>query len=1198
MIKFVEFIQQKDHEQERKHILKQLFKIIGFDLGMASNQILNQLVDIDIVKIRTYTYNSLIQVGQSLQDVISRQLTYPEYHDANLTLFAISRARIQYLGQNIPIFKLKHSLFEALMSSLHPEEVTPLTDSNLNICREDRQKQENFMIRKLIEFYSNDHLRILVDLSFKGRTIEFIEAFNHLDENQSPWYSKYKISLYDINIRRFVSLQPAEGMEIYLVHYNGFVFGTNYAKLMVIRERESSVNHKKGKISIFDEDEDFELNIAVSQSENNLQSQQDENKIEIASPEKWAKEHSVYDLPQEFTEQIEIYKHQQKEDDEMSDVEVKQAFIMNSNMLKSNTRRAKIESLSQKNVDKTCRCGLLAYKIEFQKQDINGIEKQKIKRLACYGVPGYGDNLVRKTFEGKNAHVLFLLWILQYSIDYFKDARKQSRFLNLFSMNGQSKEMSLILRGLVQIMGRDAHFIGDPNKLKLIWVENIRFYDIGNYFEDIALKDLSTRWQITQDLNYKDQLLLKVQCIYQIARNFMLNLRKLKFADQIYDFTVHGQGSGNSLGLSIFQYFYLDKQHIKGTPELEILEKEKLSMKSPYFYINQLNQSNSNRDFHEIDLESNIYRLYESEYSIAQCFMNFPVPIEYSKQRNLNIEINFESDQYKLDYKKQHSIYVIQNNIRFKLLYSSLYFVQKLVKVDKTYNLPTQKPDGLVMTTTLIENEYIWGVELIEAIAFQNSNSIRYLHITEEIMYLQSRIFQPFIRDVIANKSKTENNQIQQDILNMILNGFHHRFTQKYVGMHLIIHINDLALLRQTCITNESQITKFYEISHPYYFIEYFPDGSDPLQQVGSLYRLTAYINACNRVFLSQQMCKISPKNILYMDQQHLLLKNQWLNQQQQNQNTSLVDQQLQSFGKYKLIVQTLIVKDQDDLKSQEQNEITQMPKFDLESQKAEQQIITQQFLDFVKYFQHKINLPYDFKEFQKQSNLQKLYNHLFSLPKELDDTSDHQKSQIFLEQINQILLNKSSEFALSSQTKIFVNSVADDFEDFQKNYIIQSSHELNHAQFDQQKQNLQRQNFSLHEDFQRIKTIDQINSLKEVIKDKLSLFEHQCARGDKFQLKLEKRYEMESDDSSLERYSQNKKLKRKCLTQLQKDQELSSSQALLMLSQNDINDIMKSEGEDDIQDYEDSDFIQDKKLKNKSIQNEGKLVKAFFTQL
>ena len=60
----------------------------------------------------------------------------------------------------------------------------------------------------------------------------------------------------------------------------------------------------------------------------------------------------------------------------------------------------------------------------------------------------------------------------------------------VFTMNGQHKDMPLILRGIVSIAGRDTHFIGDINKLKSVWYENIRFLDLANFF-DKSLSELS-----------------------------------------------------------------------------------------------------------------------------------------------------------------------------------------------------------------------------------------------------------------------------------------------------------------------------------------------------------------------------------------------------------------------------------------------------------------------------------------------------------------------------------------------------------------------------------------------------------------------------------------------------------------------------------------------------------------------------------
>lgn len=51
--------------------------------------------------------------------------------------------------------------------------------------------------------------------------------------------------------------------------------------------------------------------------------------------------HSIYDLPSELKDN-KYSMISNKEDDEISDVEVKSAYIMSSNMLKNNTRRTKL----------------------------------------------------------------------------------------------------------------------------------------------------------------------------------------------------------------------------------------------------------------------------------------------------------------------------------------------------------------------------------------------------------------------------------------------------------------------------------------------------------------------------------------------------------------------------------------------------------------------------------------------------------------------------------------------------------------------------------------------------------------------------------------------------------------------------------------------------------------------------------------
>jgi len=48
--------------------------------------------------------------------------------------------------------------------------------------------------------------------------------------------------LYDINQRKFVIENENPCKECYLVHYNGFVFGANFAKMIIIRERECKLS--------------------------------------------------------------------------------------------------------------------------------------------------------------------------------------------------------------------------------------------------------------------------------------------------------------------------------------------------------------------------------------------------------------------------------------------------------------------------------------------------------------------------------------------------------------------------------------------------------------------------------------------------------------------------------------------------------------------------------------------------------------------------------------------------------------------------------------------------------------------------------------------------------------------------------------------------------------------------------------------
>ena len=63
---------------------------------------------------------------------------------------------------------------------------------------------ERFLLRKFLEFMSHPPLKALLLHSIKGETLQFVECFNRLTDNECPQYSKFKISFYDINQRKFI----------------------------------------------------------------------------------------------------------------------------------------------------------------------------------------------------------------------------------------------------------------------------------------------------------------------------------------------------------------------------------------------------------------------------------------------------------------------------------------------------------------------------------------------------------------------------------------------------------------------------------------------------------------------------------------------------------------------------------------------------------------------------------------------------------------------------------------------------------------------------------------------------------------------------------------------------------------------------------------------------------------------------------
>jgi len=160
-----------------------------------------------------------------------------------------------------------------------------------------------------------------------------------------------------------------------------------------------------------------------------------------------------------------------------------------------------------------------------------------------------------------------------------------------------------------------------------------------------------------------------------------------------------------------------------------------------------------------------------------------------------------------------------------------------------------------------ITDEYIWGVEIISALmdchATGNQMCLQALQISEEVTYFQSRIFAGFTDDLVEklNNNGKELDNCRRDILQLILDQFASKFSQRHFGLQSIIHINDLKLMNSK--EQQAQFSKLVEIKYPYYYAEYMPLTKAKighLQHIGSLSRITSYVNACSRVKLLQSL--------------------------------------------------------------------------------------------------------------------------------------------------------------------------------------------------------------------------------------------------------------------------------------------------------------------------------------------------------
>jgi hypothetical protein len=206
------------------------------------------------------------------------------------------------------------------MSALHPEEVTPDgVENSTDLTQGDLLRQERFLFSKYLEFGSTPALAPLLHLSGEGNTLAFLAQFNSLRETD---YSGCNVSLYDINQRRFI-IDEASPRKAFMVHYNGYVFGTNHSKMFTIREREIGLHREEEAESSDGSESDGPLvveRVVAQASQSNAEGEEEASSSGMVSSEDEG----------------------HANDDIISEVDMRTSFVMSSQILGKNNRRKRL----------------------------------------------------------------------------------------------------------------------------------------------------------------------------------------------------------------------------------------------------------------------------------------------------------------------------------------------------------------------------------------------------------------------------------------------------------------------------------------------------------------------------------------------------------------------------------------------------------------------------------------------------------------------------------------------------------------------------------------------------------------------------------------------------------------------------------------------------------------------------------------
>ena len=98
----------------------------------------------------------------------------------------------------------------------------------------------------------------------------------------------------------------------------------------------------------------------------------------------------------------------------------------------------------------------------------------------------------------------------------------------------QGYAVSHDMESFIKLTGKDTYFVGDINNIKALWHENIKFYDLHNYFPSNKIEVMCKNWLDESEVSRltkksKNKHFVRTFMVFELAKKFISDLSSLRF---------------------------------------------------------------------------------------------------------------------------------------------------------------------------------------------------------------------------------------------------------------------------------------------------------------------------------------------------------------------------------------------------------------------------------------------------------------------------------------------------------------------------------------------------------------------------------------------------------------------------------------------------------------------------------------------